>query len=403
METAAATPAPRGRQIVVQEFLDDPQRGTIAKLRIAWDELRAYFVEREEIIECMFVALLAQQHLCEIGPPGTAKSYLVDSFTRYFKGFVFFQWLLTKFSTPEELFGPYDLSELKKGRYIRVNDPKVAKFGQANVAFLDEVFNANSAILNSLLQAINERILEGNHIPLMCLYGATNFIPEERALVAFFDRFLFRFIVDDIHEASNFEFVIAAPQFSSRAFGTITQAEVASLQARVPAVDTKPILGIVGKIRELLRIEHIEPSTRRFKWAIKAMQARALLAGRDTCTQDDVWILRHVLWTEPKESSLVESVITKAIDPDMARIKQYYDQAKDIEKQLAPLDPSKDQNALATVSEGTQKLQVIAASIEEMCEKSVMVPKVRGIAEKLVKAVRDIHKNILKTKLGVAI
>src|SRR5213594_5229738 len=124
---------------------------TLARVR---DELEQAFVERSEVIEGALVALLARAHVLVIGPPGTAKSMLADELCRRITGATYFQWLLTKFTTPEELFGAVSLKALEADDYRRVT---VNKLPEAHIAFLDEVFKASSSILNAILSLMNER------------------------------------------------------------------------------------------------------------------------------------------------------------------------------------------------------------------------------------------------------
>jgi hypothetical protein len=123
------------------------------------------------------------------GSPGTAKSALVRAIAQAFGG-SYFERLLTKFSTPEELFGPISLKALEQDRYERVT---AGKLPEAEFAFVDEVFKANSAILNSLLTAMNERLFHNDgapaQMPLVSLFGASNELPEGKELEALFDRF----------------------------------------------------------------------------------------------------------------------------------------------------------------------------------------------------------------------
>src|SRR5262249_53586943 len=116
-------------------------------------ELAATFLERDEPIEGLLCALVAGQHVLLLGPPGAAKSELAHEVCRRVTGARYFQWLLTRFTTPEELFGPVSLRGLEKDLYVRVTEGKLPR---AHVAFLDEVFKASSSILNTLLSVLNE-------------------------------------------------------------------------------------------------------------------------------------------------------------------------------------------------------------------------------------------------------
>ena len=160
--------------------------------------LNSKFFEREKEVEGILVALLSRQHMLMIGPAGTAKSALSSELSKIIEGTTYFQWLLTKFSTPEEVFGPLSLKGLEQGVYERIT---TSKMPEANLVFLDEIFKANSAILNSLLTLINERLFYNNgspvQVPLMSVIGASNEYPEEEeGLDALFDRFLLRFEIN---------------------------------------------------------------------------------------------------------------------------------------------------------------------------------------------------------------
>ena len=124
------------------------------RLRAIRDELRQQFLERAELIDGALVGLLAGQHLLVIGPPGTAKSMLADEVCRRITGARYFQWLLTRFTTPEELFGAVSLKALEADDYRRLTTHKLP---EAHVAFLDEVFKASSSILNTILTVMHER------------------------------------------------------------------------------------------------------------------------------------------------------------------------------------------------------------------------------------------------------
>ena len=159
-------------------------------------DLVSKFPERNAVIDGSLCAVLAGEHVLFIGPPGTAKSALVRAIALAFTG-TYFERLVTKFSTPEELFGPISLKALEQDKFTRLT---TGKLPEAQFAFIDEIFKANSAILNSLLAVVNERVFHNDgqpmQVPLVTMFGASNELPEGKELEALFDRFLLRFEVN---------------------------------------------------------------------------------------------------------------------------------------------------------------------------------------------------------------
>src|SRR5271163_3411829 len=157
--------------------------------------LSRFFVAKQELIDLMLVAAVAQEPLLLVGPPGTAKSDLVIKFKDAL-GIAdedYFEYMLTRFTAPSEIIGPIDITLLREGRYIRREQGKLPT---ARLAFLDEIFKSNSAILNILLTIINERKFYQDGAPqpvrLRVLFAATNEVPEQGELAALKDRFVLK-------------------------------------------------------------------------------------------------------------------------------------------------------------------------------------------------------------------
>ena len=167
-------------------------RDRINRFRLA---LGRFFVAKQPLIDLMTVAAVAQEPLLLVGPPGTAKSDLVIKFKDALRipDGQYFEYLLTRFTEPSEVFGPIDIAELRAGRYLRRAQGKLPT---ARLVFLDEIFKASSAILNSLLTVINERKFyqDGQPVPvaLRILLAATNELPEAVELAALKDRFVLK-------------------------------------------------------------------------------------------------------------------------------------------------------------------------------------------------------------------
>src|SRR5436305_11738974 len=162
------------------------------------EPLKGRFVGRDEVVDLIALAATAGEHLFLHGPPGTAKSALIRQFAAATRG-SYFEYLLTRFSEPNEVFGPIDLVRLREGTVATVT---TGMLPEAEFAFLDELFNANSAILNSLHSVLNERVYrrgaEVHRLPLLSLFSASNHLPEDEALRALFDRFLLRCHVESL-------------------------------------------------------------------------------------------------------------------------------------------------------------------------------------------------------------
>src|SRR4051812_35852477 len=231
---------------------------SVDRLRVEVIEpLKGRFVGRDEVIDLIALAVTAGEHLFLHGPPGTAKSALIRQFAMAVRG-RYFEYLLTRFSEPNEVFGPIDLIRLREGTVATVT---TGMLPEGEFVFLDELFNANSAILNNLLTVLNERIYrrgaEVHQLPLLSLFAASNHMPEDDALRALFDRFLLRCHVDNLGRdelprllEAGWELERAGPLESS-----VSAAELRALGREVYRVELAGIAEryaeVVSKVRDL--------------------------------------------------------------------------------------------------------------------------------------------------------
>jgi len=323
--------------------------GLLTKVIALRDDLAKNLLERETSIEAALLALLTQEHLLLLGPPGTAKSLLVRSICQHIEGSTYFERLLTRFSTPEELFGPLSLSALEQDRYQRITRGTLV---EAHIAFLDEIFKANSAILNSLLSLINERIYheagQALPVPLLSLFGASNETPEDASLHALYDRFLVRVVVPYLADDTSLRRLLdLVPQQPST---TISLAELRSAQQLVQQVPlTDDAREAIIAIKHGLEEDGISASDRRWKACAKLVRAKAWLEGEAQTSSDHAEVLVHTLWSDPSQIRLVERVVSKVANPLNLEAVELEDAAKDLHDQRPKPDAADITQALEPI------------------------------------------------------
>jgi MoxR-like ATPase len=361
------------------------------KLKKIRDELKQTFLERADLIDGALAALLASHHLLIIGPPGTAKSMLADELCRRIEGANYFQWLLTRFTTPEEIFGAVSLKALEQDDYRRVTNRKLP---DAHIAFLDEIFKANSSILNSILTLINERLFHNGKeivkVPLLTLFGASNELPEEEELTALYDRFLVRFVVGYIAEDFRFLRMLESQKAVERT--TLALAELNELQNQTAAIAIPShVYRGIADIRRELNKKNIIASDRRYRQSLALLQAYALLEGEAEVYEKHLFFLEHVLWRDPAEHEQVRATIRELLLGYEEEIAELLYESREIREAALKPGRTSDERARALIEYHT-KLRNIMAKVDQIMEKAQRmgrpldrVTSVRGEIEQLQK------------------
>jgi len=292
--------------------------------------------ERDEAISLALLTALGGESIFLLGLPGVGKSMIARRLKMAFKDATSFEYLMSRFSTPDEIFGPVSISKLKDSdTYERVIDGYLPT---ADVLFLDEIWKAGPAIQNSLLTVLNEKIFRNGKqdlkLPLKAVISASNELPAEgEGLEALWDRFIVRYVVKPIENKTNFlSLVIDQPeecevpeelQFSA---DELSEIKAEAMNVKVPI----EVSELVFSIRKLLIEEKkkqednvdvnncdlVDPpyvSDRRWKKIVGLLRVSAYLNGRDAVDLSDCLILNHMLWDKDEQILSVTKLVAQAI------------------------------------------------------------------------------------------
>jgi MoxR-like ATPase len=318
-------------------------------------ELCAGLHERDEAMAVALLAVLAGQSIFLLGPPGTAKSLMSRRLSCAFSDAKYFEYLMQKFSTPEEIFGPIDIAELKQGNYKRKTSGYLPT---ADFAFLDEIWKSNPAILNTLLTITNEKTFRNGDVlenaPLKALIGASNELPQSgQGLEALWDRFLVRLEVPPLLNRDSFEALLKSAHVEAKIEVDPTLAistdEWLSWQDSIDAVslsvETLEIIHIVKfqlielesnrKEENRTQEQSYYVSDRRWLRAVRLLKSSAYFAGRTVTNQFDMFMLRHCLWSSLENKKQIEMLVNNAISAsyvgniDLAKVDVLLEEVED--------------------------------------------------------------------------
>jgi MoxR-like ATPase len=265
-------------------------------------------IEREALVETLALAAVAGEHVLVIGPPGTAKSEAVRRVASALGG-SYFEYLLGRFTEPSEIFGPVDLKRLREGV---VETETAGMLPEADIAFLDEVFLGSTAILNTLLGVLNERVFRRGHTqkncPLRLCVGASNALPEDHTLAAFADRFLVRVFVEPIPDPLIEDLLASVSLNPTKLQNYSTLKDLDTLASAATSADLSGIRPVLAEALRRLRKAGITLTDRRAVRTQKLIAAAAVIAGRTTPTEADLWPLILAVPTKDEQTLARETL-----------------------------------------------------------------------------------------------
>ena len=284
--------------------------------------LNGAFLDRTDVIDGLLASLIAKQNAFLFGPPGTGKSELVRAVANGFQGSKYFGYLLSPTTDPSELYGPVAVSKLLKDEYTR--DVK-GYLPDCNVAFLDELFRGSSAVLNSLLQILNERTFNNGkdavETEIQSIVAATNSFPSDESLKAFCDRFLFRPTINGLKSPADkrtlLRWAVAKSPETSRPEikSELTYSDLLKLQNDCENVTVSDnFVDQFSEVLEMLESRGISVSDRRRVQIIKFMKGWAVVQGEEEVHGNMLHqTLKHIVYTNSDEISDIEEVVKHVV------------------------------------------------------------------------------------------
>ena len=315
------------------------------KIQRIQSQLTQGLVEREQTIKLTLLAALAGEHILLIGPPGTGKSLVSRRLHLVFQDTPYFERLLTKFSVPEELFGPLLIQALEQDQYTRLTKGYLP---QASIAFLDEIFKANSAILNALLTLLNEREFDNGvireKVTLISVIGASNELPEDGNLSALHDRFLFRQYVEPVSKSGFKQLLTIRSTEEELSVEQLSYDELKYIQQHAKKVElSAEALQFLMELRKWCAENRIQVSDRRWRKIVGMLQVSAYTNGQSQVTIWDCWLVQHCIWEKPEQIELVAGMYEQYCGKSVVKLQNLLTVVDVLEKEAEKLLKSSQQ------------------------------------------------------------
>jgi MoxR-like ATPase len=304
------------------------------RIKTLLDQLNTGIYEKQEVMALALLSSIAGESIFLLGPPGVAKSLVARRLKYAYKDAKVFEYLMSRFSTPDEIFGPVSIKNLKEDKYIRITDNYLPS---AEVVFLDEIWKAGPSIQNALLTILNEKKFRNGEeeidVPMKALISASNELPNKeeakkqgQSLEALWDRFLVRFVVEGIEDKEKFNAMIAMPSalFDEKFDGRIIDTEYKEWSKKIDQiVIPENVFNVIQVIRNKIELHNqnkgnaekqIYVSDRRWRKIVRLMRSSAFLNDRKEVDLMDCFLIKHCIWNEEWQKDTVWQFVSEAVE-----------------------------------------------------------------------------------------
>lgn len=367
-------------------------------------------VEKEGEVLSLAVALLARENILILGKPGAAKTMLAKLFCGAILGATWFYYLLSKTTEPNEVFGPVNPMKFKEGEFVRITKGMLP---EAEIVFLDEIFKANSSILNSLLTVINEHQFQHGtdgmvNTPTEMVVGCSNELPEdEKALAALYDRFPIRRWVGYIQSDDAFKRFLMSERASSSRIEkegcTLSLGELHDLQDQADEVDIfEPVVDVLISIKKALLNDpnlRLEVSDRKWEKIMSILQAHAWIHGRSEVAEDDLMYLPHCLWNKPEQLPRISKIVGDIANPIACLCQESLDICKEAVRELSmgqEIPDSQSAEILVQIRDVMTQLRRAGQKIEQLQN-----GKPNHVAEETLDELNSMRDQVTRFMTGV--